>query len=570
MKQSTINVLALTLLAGSSGVVLAQPYAVTGIGNLAGGPSIAWGISNGPGQPVVGETDTNNSLNHRACTFTSGMAAVNNGSGPGGFFTPKVAYRMSTTNLIHCGSGQSASLSTRAFRTYGGFTTELGTLNPFLQNSEARGVNNNGTIIGTCYANNSYPGAGGSTSFAFQWVPTNPGTPSSGAGTMSLIPLHAAYDINDSNLAVGSYGGVAYQVNVITSASTSMGSLGGTMAGSALANNNAGAAVGFSSAASSSNFRHAFRWTSGGGMQDIHPVVLGATSESFAHDINSAGVVVGKFHGTGTGSNGHAFIYNPASGMWRDLNTWLPSGSGWVLESAEGISDGNCVVGRGKRNGQTEGFKMCVVPPMVPPPPCGGLPLDPIAMAHHASCPGGTVVFDFDPTPVGGGGGTPVTVEWAYKKRLPSSTGGEVEYVQVVDGVNIDPDTGEPAFTATIGGPLSATSLAMTTLASPAPGGQGLGGGGWTLRALVRGPCDTRYTYAATNFVAAADLGSQGGVSGGDGVHDNNDFVVFIDKFFTADAGADVGVQGGQLGSDGAFDNNDFVVFIDLFFQSCP
>ncbi|MDP1660538.1 MAG: GC-type dockerin domain-anchored protein [Phycisphaerales bacterium] len=569
MKQSNVNVLALTLLAGTGGTALAQPYPITGIGNLVGGPSNAWGISSGIGQPVVGETDTNNSLTHRACTFTTGMAATNNGSGPGGFFTPKCAYRISATNLIYCGSGQSASLSTRAFRNYGGVTTELGTINPFLQNSEARGINNSGTIVGTCYANNSYPGAGGNNSFAFKWVPNNPSDPTNTTGVLSFAVMHAAYDVNDNGLAVGSIGSLPYQVNLATSALTSMGSLGGTLgSGVAVSNNNAGAAVGWSPAPN--NFRHAMRWTAAGGIQDINPVVLGATAESFAFDINSAGVVVGKFHGTGTGSNGHAFIYNPASGMWRDLNTWLPSGSGWVLESAEGISDGNCVVGRGKRNGQTEGFKMCVVPPMVPPPPCGGLPLDPIAMAHHASCPGGTVVFDFDPTPVGGGGGTPVTVEWAFKKRLPSSTGDEVEYVPVVDGVNIDPDTGEPAFTATIGGTVSATALTMTTIASPAPGGQGHDGGGWTMVALVRGPCDTRYTHAATNFVAAADLGSQGGVAGGDGVHDNNDFVVFIDKFFTADAGADVGVQGGQLGSDGAFDNNDFVVFIDLFFQSCP
>jgi len=66
-----------------------------------------------------------------------------------------------------------------------------------------------------------------------------------------------------------------------------------------------------------------------------------------------------------------------------------------------------------------------------------------------------------------------------------------------------------------------------------------------------------------------ADMGGTGGVPGADGVLDNNDFVVFIDRFFNGSAGADVGMIGGQPGSDGLLDNNDFVVFIDLFFAGC-
>jgi probable HAF family extracellular repeat protein len=565
MARSITAAVGLVVLAGTCVVAVAQPYPVTGIGNLSGGPSIAWGISSASGQPVVGETDTNNSLTYRACTFTTSMLAVNTGSGPGGFFTPKTAFRINSNpaTLIHVGSGQSASLSTRAFRTNGGVTFEIGTVLG-LQNSEAHGVNFGGTVVGTSWASNSSPG-NSSGSWGFKWVPTSP---SSDTGAMNPIALHAAYDVNDSGIAVGVYNGQAARSDINTLLVSSLGSLGGTMAGAALANNNAGAAVGFSSAASASSFRHAFRWTSGGGMQDIHPVVLGATAESFAHDINSAGVVVGKFHGTGTGSNGHAFIYNPASGIWKDLNTWLPSGSGWVLESAEGISDGNCIVGRGKRNGQTEGFKMCVVPPVALAPPCGGLPLDPIAMAAQSSCPGVTAVFEFDPTPVGGGPGNPVEVEWDFSRAPRAPAGVTHEYHRVVDGLNIDSDTGEPLFIAAIGGGGTqggATSLSITPIQSPVPGGAG----GWAVRALVRGPCDTRYTVAAMHFVAAADLGRQGGLAGGDGLYDNNDFVVFIDKFFTADPLADLGVQGGLLGSDGQFDNNDFVVFIDQFFHAC-
>jgi hypothetical protein len=74
---------------------------------------------------------------------------------------------------------------------------------------------------------------------------------------------------------------------------------------------------------------------------------------------------------------------------------------------------------------------------------------------------------------------------------------------------------------------------------------------------------------AGGTLVCPADVGVQGGVPGHDGLLDNNDFVVFINFFFSADARADVGVQGGIAGHDGLFDNNDFVVFINEFFAGC-
>jgi len=69
--------------------------------------------------------------------------------------------------------------------------------------------------------------------------------------------------------------------------------------------------------------------------------------------------------------------------------------------------------------------------------------------------------------------------------------------------------------------------------------------------------------------VCAADMGTTGGVPGSDGALNNNDFVVFIDRFFAQHPGADVGSTGGVPGGDGAWDNNDFVVFIDMFFGGC-
>ena len=67
----------------------------------------------------------------------------------------------------------------------------------------------------------------------------------------------------------------------------------------------------------------------------------------------------------------------------------------------------------------------------------------------------------------------------------------------------------------------------------------------------------------------ASDIGSTGGIDGADGQLNNNDFVVFIDRFFGSDPRADVGVTGGVPGTDQQFNNNDFVVFIDQFFAAC-
>jgi hypothetical protein len=66
-----------------------------------------------------------------------------------------------------------------------------------------------------------------------------------------------------------------------------------------------------------------------------------------------------------------------------------------------------------------------------------------------------------------------------------------------------------------------------------------------------------------------ADIGRQGAEPFADGVLDNNDFIVFIEWFFTSYERADIAGQGAAEGSDGAFDNNDFVVFIQRFFAGC-
>ncbi|MDP1663018.1 MAG: GC-type dockerin domain-anchored protein, partial [Phycisphaerales bacterium] len=92
--------------------------------------------------------------------------------------------------------------------------------------------------------------------------------------------------------------------------------------------------------------------------------------------------------------------------------------------------------------------------------------------------------------------------------------------------------------------------------------------GSYTLYAT--NTCGTRLTGPVYLSVLSADVGTQGGVRGSDGLFDNNDFIAFITMFFDRDPLADVGSVGGVIGRDFLYDNNDFIVFINLFFGNCP
>ena len=76
----------------------------------------------------------------------------------------------------------------------------------------------------------------------------------------------------------------------------------------------------------------------------------GATSEAL--DINERGQVVG----TADNASGQPRAFLWRNGTMTDLNTLLPSGSGWVLHRATGISDGGQISGVGTLNGVKRGF----------------------------------------------------------------------------------------------------------------------------------------------------------------------------------------------------------------------
>lgn len=87
--------------------------------------------------------------------------------------------------------------------------------------------------------------------------------------------------------------------------------------------------VGFSWVAN--NNANAFVWDSAHGMQIIGP--------GLAYGINSAGQVVGRTTGA------RAFLWQ--NGVTIDLNSLIPSNSGWLLQSAGAINERGQIVGSG-------------------------------------------------------------------------------------------------------------------------------------------------------------------------------------------------------------------------------
>jgi probable HAF family extracellular repeat protein len=170
-------------------------------------------------------------------------------------------------------------------------------------------------------------------------------------GTLSANPTQSfATGINATGQVCGYSGTTAGATHAFLLTGATMADLGvlpGATFSQATGLNASGQVVGYSGA--STTVYGAFV-SSGGSMKSLGS--LGG-SQTQAKAINASGQIVG-FSDTSTGVS-HAFLYTASSGM-VDLNGLIPGDSGWVLTSANAISDNGYITGAGTVHGASHAF----------------------------------------------------------------------------------------------------------------------------------------------------------------------------------------------------------------------
>ena len=234
------------------------------------------------------------------------------------------------------GESGTSSGSDHAFLWQGGKITDLGTLGG--ANSVAHGINNLGQIVGEA-------NTGTGTDHAFLWQGgkiTDLGT-LGGANSMAFGVNSLGQIVGTANTSSGTNHAFLWQNGKMAD----LGTLGGTYSG-ADGINSLGQIVG--DADTSSGSEHAFLWQNGK-MTDLG--TLGGTY-SGATAINQGGQIVGD--SSVSSGQEHAFLWQ--NGTMTDLNSFLPTGSGWVLQYATGIDNSAQIVGWGTYNGALAAFEL--------------------------------------------------------------------------------------------------------------------------------------------------------------------------------------------------------------------
>lgn len=199
-----------------------------------------------------------------------------------------------------------------------------------------RAINNNSQVVGE-----GWPPAGG-----FLWED---------GAVINLGELNP-YDINDIGQIVGNSlgnsGGLPTNAFLWERGTVSpLGTLPGFAGALAIAINNNSQIVGWAETTGCVT-SHPFLWQDGS-MYDLgtHPVFNNRVTIDI--DINNIGQVVGFLYNSS--GQGYAFFWQ--NGEIHDLNSLIPSDSGWVIRGATKINDRSQIVGYGcNPDGQTHAF----------------------------------------------------------------------------------------------------------------------------------------------------------------------------------------------------------------------
>ncbi|MCX5674050.1 MAG: PEP-CTERM sorting domain-containing protein [Planctomycetota bacterium] len=297
---------------------------------MAAGPAQA-----GPAYTIQDLMPATGTARPSAAIGPSGQVVVNSGGRAylysGGTFTDLLTLGGAVTNGYAVNaSGQVVGASAKgvvlhAFRWAGGTMTDLGALGGDARPSEACAINGSGAVVGASYNNDDLERA-----FLHDGSMHDLGT--LGGDYSRAYGINTAGKIvgwaEDANLRARAFLYSAGQMNPL-------GTLGGTTS-EARAINDSDKVAGFS--ATSQGRTHAFLYD--GALHDLS-TLGGLNSEAWG--INSAGDVVGRAQISG--GAWRAFLYTGSA--MTDLNTLLPSGSGWTLDYAWGIDDRGTIVGEG-------------------------------------------------------------------------------------------------------------------------------------------------------------------------------------------------------------------------------
>jgi probable HAF family extracellular repeat protein len=355
------STLAACLLLGLVPSCLAQNYSVTDLGTLPGGMrSVGLGI-NEEGQ-VVGFSDRGVPGFH-AFLFNGG-SMMDLGTLGG---SNSAASGINSLGQI-TGSADTASSGTHAFIFSKGVMQDLGTL-PGGISSTGAAINASGQITGASLT--SSLGGVTPTNVSHAFVYNN--------GIMQDIGYDdlnsEGHGINNAAQVTGkaetalmlgseTYHAVLFGAGTVTDLGT-IGNTRGNSSGQAI--NAAGDVTGGSDIASTASgaHYHAFLYN-GTLMKDLG--TLDATCDfSLGSGINDLQEVVGYSEAADTeqapscASTNRAFLYTATNGM-LDLNTQIPSDSGWTLNSANGINNSGQIAGFGTIGGETHAFLLTPVP----------------------------------------------------------------------------------------------------------------------------------------------------------------------------------------------------------------
>jgi len=176
-------------------------------------------------------------------------------------------------------------------------------------------------------------------------------------GALPKAIFTAGLDVNDNGDIVGEsvfgYGPPFTSHGFLWNGSTmkDLGTLPGGVTSMANAINSSGVIVGQSDGTSTKEHWHAVLWNTSGKIQDLG--VLPGGNYSMAFGVNDSNVVIG--YGNLSNNAAHAMVWTSAAGM-RDLNSLIPSTSGWVLINANAINNVGQITGYGTKGGHNHAF----------------------------------------------------------------------------------------------------------------------------------------------------------------------------------------------------------------------